>query len=612
MPTSFRSYPLGQGMLLPADLREWVPEDHLARQVGDLVDSLDLSAFYAPYEGDGRRNAPYEPSMMVKVLTCAYATGTFSSRRIARKIEEDIAFRMLAVGNFPQRRTACEFRRRHLDDFRALFVEVVRMARAMGLASFGALSVDGTKVRANASKRKAMSYERMQREEARLEGEVEGILAAALRADAEEDALHGEGVRGDEAPEALRGGERRLAAIRKARARLDAEAREAPPRPKTKPDATPAAPAPAAREAGPPRQGMKADVAAGQAETAAREPAVEPARQGMKADAAPAAPAPAAREAEPPRQEMKADTAPANREASGEPPRQGMKADADAGQAETAAREPAVEPARQGMQPDVAPAASEPAADPLLELRIRERRLETIRASKGRLEAAAWAADAGRKRRPAGRALGEPVPKAQSDSPHPESRIMKTSAEGFQPCCDAQLAVDEENRIVVAAHLGQGASDQNRLVPLPAGVKETFGVMPETALADAGYCNEAELVRLEERGVDTCVALARDGSKRPVADPVTCPATRRMAEKLATPEGKARYAQAQVALGGPERLDQGGDGLPALQRPGTGQGAGRVGLGLPRAERQADGAPGGRLTARQRKDPDGNPRLNGL
>ena len=575
MPTSFRSYPLGQGMLLPADLREWVPEDHLARQVGDLVDSLDLSAFYAPYEGDGRRNAPYEPSMMVKVLTCAYATGTFSSRRIARKIEEDIAFRMLAVGNFPQRRTVCEFRRRHLDDFRALFVEVVRMARAMGLASFGALSVDGTKVRANASKRKAMSYERMQREEARLEGEIEGILAAALRADAEEDALHGESVRGDEVPEAMRGGERRLAAIRKARARLDAEAREAPPRPKTKPDATPAAPAPAAREAGPPRQGMKADVAAGQAETAAREPAVEPARQGMKADAA--APAPA------------------NREASGEPPRQGMKADAAAGQAETAAREPAVEPARQEMQPDVAPAASEPAADPLLELRIRERRLETIRASKGRLEAAAWAADAGRMRRPSGRALGEPVPKAQSDSPHPESRIMKTSAEGFQQCYNAQLAAAGENQIVVAAHLGQGASDQNRLVPLPAGVKATFGVMPETALADAGYCNEAELARLEERGVGACVALARDGSKRPAADPVTCPATRRMAERLATSGGQGPLRQAQVALRGPERLDQGGDGLPALQRPGAGQGAGRVGPGVPGAERQADGPAGGRL-----------------
>ena len=116
----------------------------MARQVNDLVDSLDLSAFYAPYEGDDRRNAPYDPSMMVKVLIYAYATGTFSSRRIARKLEGDVAFRMLAADNFPQHRTVCEFRRRHLKDFRALFVEVVRVARSMGLARFGALSAGGT------------------------------------------------------------------------------------------------------------------------------------------------------------------------------------------------------------------------------------------------------------------------------------------------------------------------------------------------------------------------------------------------------------------------------------------------------------------------------------
>ena len=116
MPTSFRPHLPNQALPLPADLQEWVPEGHLAHQVSDLVDSLDLSAFCAPYEGDGRRNAPYEPSMMVKVLIYAYATGTFPSRRIARKLEEDVAFRMLAAGNFPQHRTVCEFRRRHLDD----------------------------------------------------------------------------------------------------------------------------------------------------------------------------------------------------------------------------------------------------------------------------------------------------------------------------------------------------------------------------------------------------------------------------------------------------------------------------------------------------------------
>ena len=201
MPTTFRRYEPDQMLLLAPDLREWVGEGHLAHHVSDLADSVDLSGFYAPYEGDGRRNAPYEPSMMVKALIYAYATGVFSSRRIARKLEDDVAFRMLAAGNFPQHRTICEFRRRHLEDFRRLFVEVVRVAREMGLARFGKLSIDGTKVRANASKRKAMSYERMLKEEARLQEEIAALVAKAGAVDAEEDARDGEDVRGDELPE---------------------------------------------------------------------------------------------------------------------------------------------------------------------------------------------------------------------------------------------------------------------------------------------------------------------------------------------------------------------------------------------------------------------------
>ena len=179
MSTTFRPYVPDQSLLLPPDVREWLPEGHLAHHVSDLVDGLDLTAFYALYEGDGRRNAPYEPRMMVKVLLYAYATGVFSSRRVARKLEEDVGFRVLAAGNFPQHRTLCEFRRRHLEDFQALFVEVVRLAQELGLARLGKLSIDGTKVRANASKRKAMSYDRMQAEEQRLESEVEALLRQA-------------------------------------------------------------------------------------------------------------------------------------------------------------------------------------------------------------------------------------------------------------------------------------------------------------------------------------------------------------------------------------------------------------------------------------------------
>ena len=136
--------------------------------------------------------------MMVKVLLYGYATGVFSSRAMARKLEEDVAFRVLGAGNFPSHRTLCEFRRRHLGEFKGLFVEVVRVARELGLARFGKLSIDGTKVRANASKRKAMSYGRMCEEERRLKGEVEALLNRARDTDAQEDARFGESLRGDE------------------------------------------------------------------------------------------------------------------------------------------------------------------------------------------------------------------------------------------------------------------------------------------------------------------------------------------------------------------------------------------------------------------------------
>ena len=227
MSTTFRRYAPDQSLLLPPDVRAWLPEGHLAHHVSDLVDGLDLTAFYVPYEGDGRRNAPYEPRMMVKVLIYAYATGVFSSRGVAKKLEEDVAFRVLAAGNFPQHRTVCEFRRRHLEDFKALFVEVVHVARELGLANFGKLSIDGTKVRANASKHKAMSYGRMQEEERRLVGEIEALLAAAGDADAAEDARLGADERGDDLPSELRRQEDRLAAIRAAKERLEAAQRAA-------------------------------------------------------------------------------------------------------------------------------------------------------------------------------------------------------------------------------------------------------------------------------------------------------------------------------------------------------------------------------------------------
>ncbi len=389
MATRFRPYEPDQMALMPAKPSDWLPADHLAHQVRDIVDHLDLEPFYAPYAGDGRRNSPYSPKMMVTILIYGYATGVRSSRKIAQRLHEDVAFRMLGARNFPAHRTICAFRKRHLSDFRRLFLEVVRIAREMGLVRFGTLSIDGTKVRANASKRKAMSYGRMVQEEARLKEEIAELLAAAERADAEEDERLGEEVRGDELPAELARREKRLEAIRAAQARLEAAARE-------------------------------------RDDARNRKPGQD-------------------------------------------------------------------RPARGG--------------------------------------------------RPYKLGYGEPDPRAQSNFTDPESRIMRTSTEGYQQCYNAQTAVDDENQLVVGASVTDNGSDQGELTARLDEVEADFGERPEEVLADAGYNGEEELAELETRGIVGYVALGREGKKQGAVNAEKRPAGARMVKRLATPEGRARYAR---------------------------------------------------------------------
>lgn len=227
MPTSFRRYDPDQSYLLPPSPRDWLPEGHLAYFVSDTIEALDLGEFFERYEGDGRRNQPYHPEMMVKVLVYAYATGVFSSRKIAKKLEEDVAFRVLGGGSFPAHRTICDFRHDHLEAFGRLFVQVVQLAREAGLVKLGTLGVDGSKVKANASKHKAMSYGRMLREEARLQREIAELLGRAEALDAEEDRLYGEDRRGDELPKELHRREDRLRTIQEAKKRVEQRQAEA-------------------------------------------------------------------------------------------------------------------------------------------------------------------------------------------------------------------------------------------------------------------------------------------------------------------------------------------------------------------------------------------------
>ena len=443
MPTRFRPYHPDQGLLLPPDMRDWLPGGHLAHHVSDLVDGLDLTVFYAPYEGDGRRKSPYEPRMMLKVLIYGYATGVVSSRGLARKLEEDVAFRVLAAGNFPSHRTICEFRRRHLGDFKRLFVEVVRLAAETGVANFGKLSIDGTKVRASASKRKAMSYGRMLEEERRLESEIEALLDRAGTVDAEEDARFGEDFRGDELPEELRRREDRLAAIRAAKERLEARQREAD-------------------------------------------------------------------------------------EARGRKP--GMKRNPRGGQ-------------------------------------------------------------------PYKREYGEPQEKAQDNFTDPQSRIMKTSADGFQQCYNAQLAVEGENQLIVAVEV---SSERQRPGPDDAA-GAGGGIDPWEAPGDG-----AGRRRVLQRGGSRQVGGARGGRLRGPGPggPARGVGGRGEASgegahggETVDARGTGAIRATQMAVGGADRMDQGGAGFPAVQRARPAQSPGRVGPGVPGVERQADAsASGGPMT----------------
>ena len=228
MPTTFRPY--GPGRLLPLapDMHEWLPEGHPAHHVSDLADEPDLTAFHTPYEGDGRRNAPYEPRMMVQMLPYGYATGVFPSRGIAGRPEEDAAFRVSGAGNLPGRRTLCGFRRGHLEDFSGLFVEVVRLWRWRGWRTGWDWRTSGSRRRTGRRCGRTQANARRRLRSDASEGAGIGAVPDRARGtDAREDERFGEAFRGDGLPEELRRRGDRPAAIRAAKGDLEAEQRGA-------------------------------------------------------------------------------------------------------------------------------------------------------------------------------------------------------------------------------------------------------------------------------------------------------------------------------------------------------------------------------------------------
>lgn len=225
MAKTYRPYVPEQDLLLPPSLREWLPEGHLAFFVSDLIDQLDLSAITRVYEDEERGFPPYHPVMLTKVLVYAYCVGVFSSRRIQRRLVEDVAFRVLAAGNQPDFRTIADFRKTHLTALKGFFEQVLRLARELGAPRVGRVALDGSKIKANASKHKAMSYGRMREKQRQLRAEVTELLAQAEAADAAEDAEYGPDQRGDELPPELQRRESRIKRIREAKRALEARAK---------------------------------------------------------------------------------------------------------------------------------------------------------------------------------------------------------------------------------------------------------------------------------------------------------------------------------------------------------------------------------------------------
>ncbi len=230
---TFRAYDPDQVLLMSPSIGDWVPDGHLARFVSDLVDeALDLGAIFASYEEE-RGFPPYDPRLMVKLLIYGYATATPSSRKLEERTHSDVAVRFLCANQHPDFRPIARFRKRHLDALAELFVQALRLCEQAGLVGLGTLALDGTKLRANASRHKAMSYDRMIKSEAQLEAEIDAmranakaLLAEAEQADAAEDKRFGAERRGDELPAELQRREGRLAKIREAKAALEAEAAE--------------------------------------------------------------------------------------------------------------------------------------------------------------------------------------------------------------------------------------------------------------------------------------------------------------------------------------------------------------------------------------------------
>jgi transposase len=406
---NFRPYDPDQSTLLPPSLHDWLPEDHLAYFVRDTVEALDLSAILDSYDGSKGGYPPYHPVMMTQLLMYGYCIGVRSSRKIERATHESVPFRVLSANQHPDHDTIAAFRRRHADALGALFEQLLDMCRRNGMVKLGHVAIDGTKVRANASKHKAMSYGRMKKKDKDLKELAKQILADAERIDAEEDALYGKGKRGDELPEEFRNAKTRRAKIREAVKELEAR----------------------------------------------------------------------------------------------------KKAEAEEKRAE-------------------------------IEKKEKEREHKKDGKPRG-----------GRKAKPPS---NKPDDKMQYNFTDPESRIMKMGSTGsFEQCYNAQLAVDADSQVIVAADVTQQANDKKQLEPMVEQVRKNTKKKPGELSADSGYYSDANVTTVSRAKIDPYIATKKMKHGEVITSPrgrIPKDATtkQRMHRKLRTKKGRATYAKRKISV----------------------------------------------------------------
>jgi len=499
---SYRPWHPDQSFLFPPSPREWLPEDHLAYFVLDLVAGLDLSQIEgAIHAKDARGTRPYDPRMMTALILYGYSVGVVSSRRIERATHEDVGFRVLAGDQHPDHTAISAFRKRHIEALGSLFVQILRLCQKAGLVKLGHVALDGTKIKANASKRKAMSYKRILKKEKALIAEVEAMLREASAVDHAEDELYGKARRGDELPEELRRREGRLKKLAGARRALEAGA-------------------------------AKAYAKKSQTRAQAKAEKAEQPKQADKVQ--PSTPNQATNEAEIARFEAEYDTA-----------------------AAIGAAEQVVEAAQREVE-ELAKEAKGPGS----KRRVTHARQRQERAQKElvqtREELTPGSSNESLHELPKHNTpitpLGAPAPKAQANFTDPDSRIMKTG-DGFVQGFNCQAAVDEEHQIIVAAAATNQSPDVEHLKPLLNALVKNCGAVPEVFTADAGYWSDDNARFCEELGTDAHIATGRVRAA-PKEGGTSPPRSKQsklkdaMTRKLKTESGKARYAR-RKAVGEP-------------------------------------------------------------